>query len=84
MKIECVDGSIQNGLGHPILLSLILEKLAGYKVFYEFGTIRYNKLNWSVLTTITLGLEDDDIEEFNFMGETLTFFLQLMKISFFS
>ena len=34
----------------------------------------------SVLNTITICLEDDNIEEVNFNGKTLTFTLQMNKI----
>ena len=50
-----------------------------YKVFCEPESIHYKKLNKSVLNTITFYLENDDHEEVNFIGETLTFTLQMIK-----
>ena len=82
MSLECdgIDGSVVNGLRQAILYSFVLNKLPGYKVFYEPDTIHYKKTNNCVLITTTLYLEDDNHEETTFNGETLTFTLQLFKI----
>ena len=80
LKCDCIDGSFQNGLRQPILFSFVLDKPSGYKVFCEPETIDYKKINESVLNTITFYLEDDNNEESDFNGETLTFTLQLIKI----
>ena len=80
LKCDAIDGSIQNGSRQPILFSFLLDKPAGYKVFCEPETIHYKKINKSVLNTITFYLEDDNNEEYDFNGETLTFTLQMIKI----
>ena len=80
LKCDCTDGSVVNGVREPILFSFVLDKPAGYKVFSEPETIYYKKINESVLNTITFYLEDDNNEEVNFNGETLTFTLQMMQI----
>ena len=80
MKCEVIDGSVLNGLRQPILYSFVLDKLPGSKVFCEPETIHYKKINTSVLNTITFHLEDDNNEEIDFNGETLTFTLQMIKI----
>ena len=80
LKSDCIDGSIQDGVRQPILFSFVLDKPAGYKVFCEPETIHYKKINKSVLNTITFYLEDDNNEEVDFNGETLTFTLQMIKI----
>ena len=80
LKCDVIDGSVVNGLRQPILYSFVLDKPSGYKVFCEPETIHYKKLNKSVLNTITFYLEDDNNEEVNFNGETLTFTLQMIKI----
>ena len=80
LKCDAIDGSIQDGVRQPILFSFVLDKPAGYKVFSEPETIHFKKLNKSVLNTITFYLEDDNNEEVNFNGETLTFTLQMIKI----
>ena len=80
LKCDCIDGSIQNGLRQPILYSFVLDKPSGYKIFSEPETIHYKNINKSVLNTITFYLEDDNNEEVNFKGETLTFTLQMIKI----
>ena len=79
LKCDCIDGSIQDGIRQPILFSFVLDKPSGYKVF-EPETIHYKKINKSVLNTITFYLEDDNNEEVDFNGETLTFTLQMNKI----
>ena len=80
LKCDCIDGSIQDGVRQPIMFSFVLDKPAGYKVFCEPETIHYKKINKSVLNTITFYLEDDNNEEVDFNGETLTFTLQMIKI----
>ena len=80
LKCDCIDGSIRKGLRQPILYSFVLDKPSGYKIFSEPETIHYKKINKSVLNTITFYLEDDNNEEVNFNGETLTFTLQMIKI----
>ena len=79
-KCDCIDGSVVNGLRKPILYSFVLDKKPGYKVFSEPETIHYKKINKSVLNTIIFYLEDDNGEEVNFNGETLTFTLQIIKL----
>ena len=80
LKCDCIDGSIQDGVRQPILYSFVLDKPAGYKIFCEPETIHYKKINKSILNTVTFYLEDDNNEEVNFNGETLTFTLQMIKI----
>ena len=67
------------GLRQPILYSFVLDKPPGYKVFWEPEPIQFKKVNKFALKTITFYLEDDNHEEANFNGETLTFTLQLIK-----
>ena len=80
LKCDVIDGSVVNGLRQSILYSFVLDKKPGYKVFSEPETIHYKKINKSVLNTITFYLEDDNNEEVDFNGETLTFTLQMVKI----
>ena len=80
LKCDCIDGSVVNGSRQPILYSFVLDKLPGYKVFSEAGTIHYKKINKSVLNTTTFYLEDNNHKEVNFNGATLTFTLQMIKI----
>ena len=80
LKCDVIDVSVIDGIRQPILFSFVLDKLPGYKVFCEPETIHYKKINKSVLNTKTFYLEDDNNEEVNFNGETLTFTLQMIKI----
>ena len=43
LKFNCIDGSIVDGMRHPILYSFVLDKLLGYKVFSEPETKHYKK-----------------------------------------
>ena len=80
LKCDAIDGSVVNRIRQPILYSFVLDKPSGYKVFCEPETIHYKKINKSILNTITFYLEDDDDEEVDFDGETLTFTLQMIEI----
>ena len=80
LKCDVIDGSVVNGIRQSILYKFVLEKKPGYKIFSEPETIHYKKINKSVLNTITFYLEDDNNEEVDFNGETLTFTLQMIKI----
>ena len=80
LKCDAIDGSVVNGVRQPILYSFVLDKPIGYKVFSEHETIHYKKINKSVLNSITFYLEDDNNEEVDFNGETLTSTLQMIKI----
>ena len=75
LKCDFIDGSVLNGVRQPVLYSLVLDKLPGYKVFCEPETIRYKKKNRSVLNTLTFYLEEDNNEEVNFNRETSFFTL---------
>ena len=35
LKCDCIDGRVVNGVRRPLLYSFVLDKLPGYKVFYE-------------------------------------------------
>ena len=80
LKCDAIDGSIQDGVRQPFLFSFVLDKISGYKVFCEPETIHYKKINKSVLNTMTFYLEDDNNNEVDFNGETLSFTLQMIKI----
>ena len=80
LKCDIMKGSVVDGVRQPILFSFVLDKPDGYKVFCEPETIHYKKINKSVLNTTTVYIEDDNNDEVNFNGETLTFTLQMIKI----
>ena len=77
---DVIDGSVVDDVRQPILYSFVLDKPSGYKVFCEPETIHYKKINKSFLNTITFHLEDDNNEEIDFNGETLTFTFQMIEI----
>ena len=45
LKCDVIDGSVLNGVRQPILVSFVLDKKPGFKVFYEPETIHYKKIN---------------------------------------
>ena len=80
LKCDIIDGSVVNGVREPILFSFVLDKKPVFKVFCEPETIHYKKINTSVLNNATFCLQDDNNEEVDFNGGTLTFTLQMIKI----
>ena len=79
MKCDVFDGSILGALRQAILISFNLDKPARYKVFYEPETFHHKTTKKSALNTITFYLENDNHQEVNFNGQTLTITLQLIK-----
>ena len=79
-KTDVIDGRIVKGFRQPILYSLLLDEPAGCEDFSQPELIHYRKINKTVLNTITFYLEEDDHEEVNSTGETLSFTLQVIKI----
>ena len=45
LKCDCINGSILDGCGQPILYSFVLDKEPGYKVFSVPQTIHCKKKN---------------------------------------
>ena len=80
LKCDVLDGSVVHSLRQPILYSFVLAKKLGSKVFCDPETVHYKKVNKKVFNTITFCLENDNNEEVNCNGETLTFTLQMIKI----
>ena len=54
LKCVVIDGSGRNGVKQPKLYSFLSSKAARYKMFCHPETIRFEKLNKSVLNTLTL------------------------------
>ena len=61
--MDVFDGSVVNGLRHPILFSFILDKPAGCKVFCEPETIQFEKIIKSFWNTIPVYLEKGNHEK---------------------
>ena len=78
LKCDTFDGIIQDRVRQPVLFSFVLDK-PNYKVFCQPETIHYKKIINSALNTVTFYLEDNNKEEIDFNGETLTFTLQMIK-----
>lgn len=79
LKCDCIEGSYLNGLPSSILYSFSLNVPPGYKIIEKPSTVLYKKVIVESLNTIQFYLEDDDGNEVDFNGETITFTLQLVK-----
>ena len=77
LKCDCIDGSVLNGVRPQILYSFVFDKPLGYILPETFS---YEKIYKTKLNTKMFYLEDDNHEEVNFNGETLTLTLQMIKI----
>ena len=75
-----MNGSILNGIREPFLSSFGLSSPTGNKIYKEPRIKLFKRINKSVLSQITLSLEDDDHKPVEFNGETLSFTSQLIKI----
>ena len=79
-KYGVIDGSVVNGIRKPVLFKISLNEPAGYRVFCQLGPVHSKKkTNKSVWNTITFFLKDDNYNEVDFNGETLTFTLKKVK-----
>ena len=73
LKCDCFNGSIVNGVREPILYSFALHKPPSHGIYKEPRIKLLKKINKSVLSLITLYLEDDDHKAIDFNGETISF-----------
>ena len=80
LKCDCIQGSIVNGVREPILYSFALSSPPGHKIYKEPRVKLLKKLNKSVLSHKTFYFEDDDHKPVDFIGETISFTCQLIKI----
>ena len=80
LKSDCIQGSIVNGKREPILYSFALSSPPGHKIYEEPRVILFKKINKSVLSHISFYFEDDDHKSVNFIGETIKFTCQSIKI----
>ena len=80
LKCDCIDGSIMNGTREPIFYSFALDQPPNHKIYREPKVKLFKKINKSVLSHITFYLEDDDYKAVDFIGETISFTCQLIKI----
>ena len=80
LKCDCIQGSIVNGIREPILYSFALSSPPGHKINKETRVKLFEKINKSVLSHITIYLEDDDYKPVDFHNETVSFTCQLIKI----
>ena len=80
LKTDCIQGGIVNGIREPILYSFALSSPPGHRIYKEPRIKLFKKVNKSVLSHISIYLEDDDHKPVDFHGETISFTCQLIKI----
>ena len=80
LKTDCIQGSIVNGIREPILYNFALISPPGHKIYKEPRVKLFKKVNKSVLSHITFYFEDDDHKLVDFIGKTISFTCQLIKI----
>ena len=78
-KCDCFNRSIVNGIREPIPFNTSLDKPPGHKIYKEPRIKVPKQINKSVLSHITFYLKDDDHNEVDFNGETISFICQLLK-----
>ena len=71
LKSDCMIGSIVNGIHEPFLYSTDPTSLPGQKIYKELGINLLRKTKKSVLSHITIFLEDDDHKPVDFIGKTV-------------
>ena len=80
LKCDCIQGSIVNGIGEPILYSFALSSPPGHKIYKEPRIKFFKKINKFVLSNISFYFEDDNHKPVDFNGEMVSFTCQLIKI----
>ena len=80
LKCDCINGSIVNGVREPILHSFALSSPPGHKIYKSSKIKLFKKMKKSVLSHITFYLDDYDHKPVDFIGETISFTCQLIKI----
>ena len=80
LKCDCIQGSIVNGIREPILYSFALSLPPGHRIHKEPRVKLFKKINKSVPSHTTFYFEDDDHKPVDFIGETISFTCQLIKI----
>ena len=75
LQRDCVLGCIVNGVREPILCSFAL----GHIIFKEPRIKHFRKINKSVLSNITIYLEDDDHKLIDFHNDIISFTCQLIE-----
>ena len=79
LKCNFINESIVNGIRDPILHSFTLSSPPGQKIYKEPRIKLFEKVNKSLLSHITLYLEDNDYKAVDFHNETISFTCQLIK-----
>ena len=80
LKFDCNNGSIVNGVRESILYSFVSSSPPGHKIYKDPRRKLFKKIIKSVLFHITLCLEVDDRQPFDFIKKTISFTCQLIKI----
>ena len=80
LKCDCIQGSIMNGTREPTLYYFALDQPLVHKIYEEPRIKLFKNINKSVLPHINFYFEDNDHKLVHFIGETISFTCQLIKI----
>ena len=79
LRTDCVQGYIVNGVREPILYSFALSSRPGHKILTEPGIKLFKKITKTVLSDITIYLEDNDHKPVDFNTDSILLTCQLIK-----
>lgn len=79
LNCDKVDGSILNGSPSSILYSFNVDVSPGYRIIEQPKTILYKNIQATKLESLNFYILDDDGNEVDFNGETISLTLQLIK-----
>ena len=80
LKSDCIYGSIVSGVWKLLLFNFWSDKPPGHKLNEEPSIELFKTTNKSVLSHITICLEDDDHKPVDFNGVTISSTCQLVKV----
>ena len=78
---DCIIGSLRNGYPSNILFTIVLNESPGAKIVREPNLILYKHIYKQKLDSIEFWMEDDDGNQIDNNGETISFTLHMKKNS---
>ena len=79
-KADCNQSSIANGVREQVSYSFALPLQLVRKIYKDPRIKNFKKTNKSVMSHITIFLEDDDHKPVDFSGETISFTCHIIKL----
>ena len=79
LNCDCINGKLVNDIREHIFYGFALNNPPGHKFYKEPRIKLFYKTNNSVLSHITVYLEDDDHKPADLNGETISFTCQFVE-----